>query len=318
MNICAMDLGSIKDTVFFQDETWEVSHDLPGWLQLDERLPADCEVVFEGRCAALEVALGHRPLACLDPGRSAQIRRALQEAKDDRRDARMLAQLRQLRAELFQPIESRDPELQQLRDLTRTRRSLVEYHTKLLQQLQAEQHRGGQAKVQWLSRFSGTPFEGLVRVLKTLQEEIGQLEKKIKQQGRQVTACELLRTIKGMGANLSGEIIAEVDAFEAMQTHARARAYIGTAPVTLASGKKTFVRLRRRCNHRARNALYLFAFCSLRFHPWARAYYDACRARGIRHSSALIALANRWVPVLFQMVKKNEPYDPGRKTFCSA
>jgi len=60
--------------------------------------------------------------------------------------------------------------------------------------------------------------------------------------------------------------------------------------------------------------LYLFAFCSMRFHRWARDFYDAARQRGKTHSAALLALANRWVPILLAMVKNGTPYDPTRRT----
>ncbi len=140
MNICGMDLGQKEDTVFFEGACWNVSHDLPGWMQLDERLPEDCEVVFEGRCATLEAVLEHRPLSSIDPGRSAQVLRALNEAKDDPRDAQSLAELRQLRPRLFKRVEVRGSSLQQLRDWARTRRTLVRHRTQVLQQLQQGKH----------------------------------------------------------------------------------------------------------------------------------------------------------------------------------
>jgi len=317
MKVCGVDLGSVNDTVFFEGQVWEGSHDVSGWFALDERLPEDCEVVFEGRCAALEAVLGHRPLYSLEPGRSAQVRRALEEAKDDARDAETLAQLRQLRPRLFQPIRPRDPQLQHLRDLSRARRGLVEHRTTVLQQLQAVRRRGKEREKEWLRGFQGTPEEGLVCVLEVLRQEITRLESQIQQAGEKNPTCMWLRTIQGMGSTLSAEITGEMDEFTPFQRPSEAQAYGGTAPVTLASGNRKWVKLRRRCNHRARNALYLFAFCSLRFHPWARQYYDAARARGKTHSTALLALANRWVPILMAMIRKEDDYDPTRKHYRS-
>jgi transposase len=316
MKVCGVDLGGAVDTIYFEGQQWEVPHSVEGWMQLDDQLPADCEIVYEGRCAGLEAVLSERALYSIDPGRSAQVMRALEEATDDRRAARTLSQLRQLRPELFQAVEPREPALQRLRDGERVRRSLVEQRTRVVQQLKAVRSQGKQKQSVWLQGFVGTPYEALTQVLLALDQSIHRVEAELKEQGERVVECRLLRTIRGMGPNLSAEITGEMDAFRHTETPEQAQSYGGSAPVTLSSGKKQWVRARRRCNHRARNALYLFAFCSMRFHAWARAYYDACRARGMHHSKALIALSNRWVPILFQMVKNNEPYDPSRKAVC--
>lgn len=314
MKVCSLDLGETEDTVCFQERCWKIPHGLGGWSRLEEELPPhQCEIVLEGRCAALEAFFEHRPLYSIDPGRSAQVRRALQECKDDANDARTLAQLRQLRPGLFKRLEGRDPQLQNLRDLVRVRRSLVTQQTQLLQQLQAVRPKGKQAERAWLQSFQRTPQEGLVRVLQVVREQLAAVEKRIDKEGGQVTACKVLRSIRGMGTNLSAEIIAEFHGFVPLENFRQAQAYGGSAPVTLQSGKKRTVCLRRRCNHRARNALYLFAFCSMRFHQWARDFYDAARARGKNHTTALLALANRWVPILMAMVKNGAPYDPARK-----
>lgn len=313
MKVCGIDMGKSEDRVFFADRLWSVAHEVRGWLELDRQLPEDCVVVFEGRCAELERLLGERPLYSIDPGRSAQIRRVLMEAKDDSREARLLAHLWQVHPTQFKRIEAREPELQHLRRLSRLRRSLVQQQTQLLQQLQALQSRGARPEREWLQDLARGPYAGLVRVLAAIRQEIAQVEQELVRQGEKLPACRLLRSIKGMGTNLSAEIVAELDSFAPFRQRAHAQAYAGTAPVTLASGKRRFVRLRQRCNHRARNALYLFAFCSLRFHPWARHYYDAARARGKSHTAALMALANRWLPVLLAMVKTNTSYDPSRK-----
>lgn len=315
MKICALDLGQVEDTVYFEERWWKIPHGVKGWSSLNEQLPAqDCEIVLEGRCAALEIFFEERPLYSLDPGRSAQIRKALQEPKDDASDARTLLQLRQIRPDLYKRIEVRSPALQRLRDLVRVRRTLVEQQTQLLQQLQAVGHRGKQPEKKWLQGFKGSPLEGLVCVLQAVREQLARIEAHIDREGGQVSACATLRSIQGMGSNLSAEITAELDAFEPFQDGRQAQAYAGTAPVTLKSGLSTKVRIRYRCNHRARNALYLFAFCSMRFHRWARDFYDAARQRGKTHSSALLALANRWVPILLAMVKNGTPYDPTRRT----
>jgi len=313
-----MDLGNIEDAVFFEGRTWAIDHDVDGWLYLDAELPEDGAIVFEGRCASLESTLRHRALYTIDPGQSGKVMRALQESKDDARDARTLAELFRLRPKMFKRIQPREPQLQCLRELARTRRTLVQHRTSVLQQLQSVKRRQkGESRSQWLKLLQDTPQASLVAVLVVLDEQIAQLEETLAYEGSNNVCCTTLRTVKGIGKTLSAEIAGEMDGFIHLESKQQAQCYGGTAPVTISSGNRRFVRSRKRCNHRARNALYLFAFCSLRFHAWARDYYDACRQRGKSHNVALIALANRWVPILFDMVKTGQPYDKNRKTITA-
>jgi hypothetical protein len=67
----------------------------------------------------------------------------------------------------------------------------------------------------------------------------------------------------------------------------------GTAPVTKASGRVRVVAARFACNRFLRQALLMWALCSLRVSPWARAAYDRHRQAGKAHTAALRAVANR-------------------------
>ena len=321
MLVCALDLGFREDTVALQGHVWKIAHSVQGWLGLDAQLPEDCEIVFEGRCEALEVLLAHRALYSLDPARSAKLRKALRENKDDRNDALDLAGLFQVFGNQFKRIMPMGQDVLNLRRSVRMRRTLVQQQTQLLQMLQQENPRlAKQKEAQWLESFKDSLHMSLVNVLETVRKEIRRMEALLEEQIARVPACMLLRSIKGMGLVLSAEIVAELQGLKSLGACSQVRAYAGTAPVTLASGKHRAVYTRRRCNHRARNALYLFAFTSLRHHAWARRFYDAGRSRGKHHSAALIALANRWLAVLVAMVKHQQPYDSVRKehTLCTA
>jgi hypothetical protein len=57
------------------------------------------------------------------------------------------------------------------------------------------------------------------------------------------------------------------------------------------------------------DAVLDWAFCSLRFYPWARAFYDAQRAKGKTHYTALRALANRWLEILHHLLITRQRYD---------
>jgi hypothetical protein len=52
--------------------------------------------------------------------------------------------------------------------------------------------------------------------------------------------------------------------------------------------------------------------CSIRYCSWAKAHYDALRARGKGHHAALRAVAFKWIRILFACWKQRTPYDPQR------
>ena len=88
-----------------------------------------------------------------------------------------------------------------------------------------------------------------------------------------------------------------------LQTHS------GIAPVTERSGKTTWVHHRLACPTFVKQTFHEFADQSIRFSPWARAYYDQQRARGNHHHAALRALAYKWIRILFRCWKDYRPYD---------
>jgi Transposase/Transposase IS116/IS110/IS902 family len=110
-----------------------------------------------------------------------------------------------------------------------------------------------------------------------------------------------------LAARVAGEIgdhISHYGSPNALQCDA------GTAPVTRRSGKSELVvACRLACNRYLRDAVIRWAFCSLEQSPWARAFYDAQRARGKRHHQALRALANRWLEVLWHCLHNGVRYD---------
>jgi transposase len=110
-----------------------------------------------------------------------------------------------------------------------------------------------------------------------------------------------------LAARVAGEIGDHVCQYESPNA---LQCYAGTAPVTRRSGKSELVvACRLACNRYLRDAMLRWAFCSLERSAWARAFYDAQRARGKRHYQALRALANRWLEILWHCLHKGVRYD---------
>jgi transposase len=83
----------------------------------------------------------------------------------------------------------------------------------------------------------------------------------------------------------------------------------GTAPVSFQSGQMKRVRFRWACNKHFRAAVHLWANLSRTKCAWAEAYYRKKRQEGKSHSCALRCLGQRWLKILFRMVRTGRPYD---------
>jgi transposase len=117
----------------------------------------------------------------------------------------------------------------------------------------------------------------------------------------------------GAGPLLAARLVAALGADRARLASAEAvPALAGTSPVAYHSGKLRRVPRRRACDKRFRHTMHQVAFASLSRCAWARAYYDAYRARGHGHHAAFRALANVWLRILFRMGQNRAPYDEAR------
>lgn len=82
----------------------------------------------------------------------------------------------------------------------------------------------------------------------------------------------------------------------------------GIAPIRIASGKSSLTSFRWACPKYLRQSFHEFAGCSLPHCAWAKAFYDAQRAKNKKHHTALRALAFKWIRILFACWKNRTPY----------
>jgi transposase len=88
--------------------------------------------------------------------------------------------------------------------------------------------------------------------------------------------------------------------------------YAGVAPVTERSGNKSWVHWRYSCPTFLRQTFVEWVGQTIPRSFWAKAFYEACRARGTRHQPALRALAFKWIRVLHRCWVDRTPYDESR------
>jgi transposase len=88
--------------------------------------------------------------------------------------------------------------------------------------------------------------------------------------------------------------------------------YSGIAPVTDASGNRSFTHWRWHCPTFLRQTFHEFARCSIRKSLWARAYYQQQLDRGHKEHQAFRSLAFKWQRIMFRCWQSHTPYDEAR------
>jgi transposase len=122
----------------------------------------------------------------------------------------------------------------------------------------------------------------------------------------------LIRSLPGMGAVLTAELLAEAGSFSRFRSADALAAAAGIAPVLRQSGKVRFLKRPLGGNKGLKRVFYQSAFCSLS-HPDSRAFYDRKRREGKHHHQAVLALARRRVNVLWSMLNKRQAFQTNFK-----
>ena len=119
----------------------------------------------------------------------------------------------------------------------------------------------------------------------------------------------ILLSLPGLGRKVAATMLSEASEAIAERDYHALRCYSGAAPITRQSGKKKVVMMRYGCNQRLRNALYHWSRTSIVWDPGSKKTYAELRARGKSHGSALRTMADRWLRVLFSMLRHNTVYN---------
>ena len=153
----------------------------------------------------------------------------------------------------------------------------------------------------------------LAQQLKSLLPFIAQYEKQIAELFGSHPDSFLFDHLPGAGPALAPRLLTAFGTDRDRCEHASDISTLnGIAPVRVASGKRCSVLFRWACPKFQRQSFHEFATHSIRFCPWAQAYYQTQIARGKDHHVAVRALAFKWIRILFACWKNRVPYDPDR------
>ncbi|AFM19027.1 transposase [Mycolicibacterium chubuense NBB4] len=155
----------------------------------------------------------------------------------------------------------------------------------------------------------GHVVQGLVGSVVAMRAAVDELEKALMCEFDQHPQSTLLRSVPGLGPVLAARILAEVGDDPARFSNPQSlRAYAGTAPVTIASGRSHYVKARKVRNKRLADACHWWAFTILTKSVGAREHYDRRRAAGDHHNAALRNLANKLLGRLWWCLTNHQPW----------
>jgi len=150
----------------------------------------------------------------------------------------------------------------------------------------------------------------LIKQLLIIVEELDNYDKAILKLFKQHNDSEIFASLPGAGKRLAPKLLAEWgDDRSLYDSSSSIQALAGTSPVAFQSGKYNKARRRTSCVKPFRNALHEFAWCSVRWEPWAKEYYYRKRKEGKSHHVAIRSLANNWVRIIYALWRKEEKYD---------
>jgi transposase len=160
-----------------------------------------------------------------------------------------------------------------------------------------------------LQQAKANLIQYLAKTLIPLKAEIAARDKAITAQFAELPEADWARSLPGAGTVLAPAILACIGRdTERFATPADAQAFMGTAPVTKASGMSRSVIFRRGCWKFARRTLQLFANASRPQCAWAERFYQKQRDSGHKHHSALRALAHKWLKIILAMQRNDARY----------
>ena len=130
--------------------------------------------------------------------------------------------------------------------------------------------------------------------------------------------AEIIDSFPGAAEVVTGTLLAEAPHALATLNLEQLRAVVGSAPVTVRSGKTVTVRMRRACNRRLRDAAFHWAHNAARRDPLAKAHYQQLRAKGHGHARALRGVVDRLLARLIAALASDTLYQPPTPKQASA
>lgn len=237
------------------------------------------------------------PVAVCNPGSARNFAKSIgRTAKTDKLDAMDIAHF----GELTEPrLTALKPEkLRLISDLLTVRSQCLEMSTMQKNRLQ---------------RMPKSVHGPIKRVLKSIQNEIASIDKKIDKIAVEVPEWkaqrDLLMSAKGVGKVLAYTLMSELPELGKLNNKEIA-ALVGVAPMNRDSGKYQGKRFIRGGRHKVRTVLFMSMLSAIQCHPKLKPMYERMVANGKPKKLAIVACMRKQLIILNTMVKNGTEWDP--------
>jgi transposase len=239
------------------------------------------------------------PVSVVNPRQARDFARSKgQKAKNDRIDARMLAEFgRATQPRLTQLLPENK---RKLADLLARRRQLVEIRA-------AEQTREKQFVDREVHSDIAKSIRQLTDKIKRFDQKISRL---IESDDDLSGKAKLMTSVKGVGAVLAGTLLAHLPELGQLNRQ-KIASLVGVAPFDQDSGKRTGVRSIRGGRPAVRTVLYMAAVTAIRFNHAIKAFHDRLEQKGKSFKVRVVACMRKLLSILNAVIASNQPWRGG-------
>lgn len=157
-------------------------------------------------------------------------------------------------------------------------------------------------------RWSGPMIQADARRILALRTAIADLEGEIEALTERSSLARRLRSMPGFGEACASELAGEIGNIARFDDEASLAVYLGAAPLSDSSGKRTGAKIPRQINSRARDALLRATVHHMGQVSLSRTFYERKVAQGKTHLQAVRALARHLVRIIFSMLTHDRDY----------
>ena len=252
---------------------------------------------YERRVASELLETGFN-VAVVNPRQARDFARALGKlAKTDKIDAVTLARFAQLgHARL---CEKQPQKRLLLDDLVTRRRQVVAMMAMEKTRVQIPQDKATRAMIARVIRLLEQQREDLDRRIAELIESDDDWKNK----------RDLLTSVPGIGESTASQLVADLPELGQLNRRQIA-ALVGVAPINRDSGMMRGKRSIFGGRAAVRCALYMAAFCAMKFNPVIRPFAERLRAAGKPFKVIVIAAMRKLLTILNVMLRENQPWQP--------
>ncbi len=256
---------------------------------------------YERRVASELLETGFN-VAVVNPRQARDFARALGKlAKTDKIDAATLAQFAQLgHARL---CEKQPQNRTLLDDLVTRRRQVTQMMAMEKTRQQIPQDKATRAMI--------------VRIIRVLEQQREDLDRRIarliESDDDWKNKRDLMTSVPGIGQTTASQLVADLPELGKLNRQQIA-ALVGVAPINRDSGTLRGKRTIFGGRASVRCALYMAAFCAMKFNPVIRRFAERLRAAGKPFKVIVVAAMRKLLTILNVMLKENKPWDANAQT----